>query len=312
MNYGETIRPPTPTCTGHTFIGWNKEIETTVPDKDLTYIAQWKANSYTITFNANGGEGGWSKALEYGSSLEAPIVTRFGYTFSDWSPSVPSTVPASNTTYVAQWEEAPEVEEPEPEPEPEPTPGPEPEHEPSSEPDPEPDPDTGSEPETQPEVYMKNIVILFDPRQGETPYIKKQLKRGDKIGELPMATKRGFAFNGWFTEPTGGERVDSNSTLFTSKLVYAHWRNIRAPLLMDRNHLSMNTPQEINVKISWRVDNRYSPSVGFKIKDSHGENVFTDVIDEEYQADSFSCTQYPDTTYVEIKVPPAIDLRSGT
>lgn len=297
MNYGETIIPPTPTRTGHTFIGWNKEIETTVPDKDLTYIAQWKANSYTITFNANGGEGGWSKELEYGSRLEAPIVTRFGYTFSGWSPSVPSTVPASNKTYsanwttnrytvvfdlnygdeitqpdttregyefvgwdkpipetmpaenvsyVAQWREAPEVEEPDPnpEPEPEPTPAPDPEPEPNPEPEPspdpeptptpepEPDPTPTPEPEPEPEPTptpqpdLQIFTVTFNPVGGTmvSSQTSIQVEEGQQIGILPIApNKNGYSFDGWFTEESGGTQISEQTIVTGNVTYYAHW-----------------------------------------------------------------------------------------
>ena len=43
------------------------------------------------------------KTQNYGTSLSAPTVTRTGYTFTGWTPSVPETMPASNNTYTAQW-----------------------------------------------------------------------------------------------------------------------------------------------------------------------------------------------------------------
>jgi uncharacterized repeat protein (TIGR02543 family) len=57
----------------------------------------------TITFNANGGTGGTSVLMVPGSALTAPVVTRTGYAFAGWSPSVPPTVPDTDTTYTAQW-----------------------------------------------------------------------------------------------------------------------------------------------------------------------------------------------------------------
>ena len=89
--------------TGYTFKGWSPAVVATVPASDVTYTAQWEINQYMVTFNANGGEGGWSKLMGYGASIVAPTVTRTGYTFTGWSPAVPSTVPAVNATYTAQW-----------------------------------------------------------------------------------------------------------------------------------------------------------------------------------------------------------------
>ena len=60
-------------------------------------------NQYTITFDANGGEGGITRELDYGSALNAPNVTRTGYTFNGWEPNVPASVPLGGATYTAQW-----------------------------------------------------------------------------------------------------------------------------------------------------------------------------------------------------------------
>ena len=103
-DYGSAIAAPTVTRTGYTFKGWDKEVASTVPDEDLTYVAQWEINKYNVMFDANGGVGGWSEARDYDSAIIAPAVSRVGYTFTGWSPTVPATVPAKDATYTAQWQ----------------------------------------------------------------------------------------------------------------------------------------------------------------------------------------------------------------
>ena len=99
QHYGTALSAPTVTRTGYTFTGWSPSVPSTVPAGNVTYTAQWKANQYAVTFNANGGTGGKTVTQNYGTALSAPTVTRTGYTFTGWSPSVPSTVPAGNVTY---------------------------------------------------------------------------------------------------------------------------------------------------------------------------------------------------------------------
>ena len=60
--------------------------------------------TYTITFNANGGEGGKTVTQAAEVALTAPTVTREGYDFVRWEPAVPAKTPAANTTYTAQWQ----------------------------------------------------------------------------------------------------------------------------------------------------------------------------------------------------------------
>ncbi len=95
---------------GYTFLGWNTDPGATatlgsfsVPAEDTALYAVYAIAAYTITFDANGGEGGASALMTYGEPLAAPEVTRAGYTFTGWLPAVPATVPAGNATYTAQW-----------------------------------------------------------------------------------------------------------------------------------------------------------------------------------------------------------------
>ena len=55
LDFGSSLEPPKPERVGYTHNGWNPEVPATMPPKDTEYLAQWKANEYTITFDANGG-----------------------------------------------------------------------------------------------------------------------------------------------------------------------------------------------------------------------------------------------------------------
>lgn len=60
-------------------------------------------NAYTLTFDDNGGDGGMSSSVKYDAVISAPTVTKEGFIFGGWSPQVAANMPASDTTYVAQW-----------------------------------------------------------------------------------------------------------------------------------------------------------------------------------------------------------------
>ena len=99
-----------PTQDGYVFLGWFTEAEggdevtaETVVTGDMTLYARWNAEMYQVTFAANGGVGGWSVALAYGTVIVAPAVSRTGYTFAGWNPTVAATVPVGGATYIAQW-----------------------------------------------------------------------------------------------------------------------------------------------------------------------------------------------------------------
>lgn len=73
----------------YTFTGWNPEV--VVADEDATYTAQYSATArvfYTITFNANGGEGSMEpQRFEVGvdTALNTNAFTRENYNFIGWN-----------------------------------------------------------------------------------------------------------------------------------------------------------------------------------------------------------------------------------
>lgn len=60
--------------------------------------------TYTLTVDANGGLGGFTKDYRYGQSITMPEVTRSGATLASWSVPVVATMPAKDMTYVANWQ----------------------------------------------------------------------------------------------------------------------------------------------------------------------------------------------------------------
>lgn len=83
-----------PTRTGYTFIGWtgtdlaDKTMTVVIPTGSYgnrTYTANWQANNYTITFDANGGNVNVdSQTVTFNATYTLPTPTRTGYTFAGW------------------------------------------------------------------------------------------------------------------------------------------------------------------------------------------------------------------------------------
>ena len=107
QDYGTVITAPeAPTREGYTFIGWDKEIPTTMPAENMTVTAQWEINQYTITFDTAGGSEIAPITQDYGTAITAPAnPTREGYTFIGWDTEIPTTMPAENITLKAQWKD---------------------------------------------------------------------------------------------------------------------------------------------------------------------------------------------------------------
>ena len=76
-----------------------------MPANDLTLTALWKVNSYTITFDTDGGTSIPAITQAFGTPVTVPAdPTKTGYTFVGWDIKIPATMPASNITLTAMWE----------------------------------------------------------------------------------------------------------------------------------------------------------------------------------------------------------------
>lgn len=110
--YGANITvPKAPARTGYQFLGWDKDVEMTIPDKDLTYKAQWLKMEYTLQFKTGGGTTIEPIKGNYGDKINTPEnPTRKGYIFKNWSKNgkkvdnLPTTMPAESHIYTAIWE----------------------------------------------------------------------------------------------------------------------------------------------------------------------------------------------------------------
>ena len=140
--YGTSISFPTdPTRTGYTFLGWKMSVgdastdngvktseqlykaddEVMMPAGAVTMTAQWQINTYTVTYNGNGGTIGIYTGRDDVTYKESYTIqqvpgitpTRFGYKFLGWKINGNGdtlqaggsfTMPADDVELVAQWE----------------------------------------------------------------------------------------------------------------------------------------------------------------------------------------------------------------
>ncbi len=123
-----TLSSTTPTRTDFDFLGWATSAGGTVVyhpgdsytgREDITLYAVWSVQTYTISFNANGGSGAPSamRVAKVASSVKIPATrpTRSGYIFRGWATSASSTdvsynagddyTNKSDITLYAVWEE---------------------------------------------------------------------------------------------------------------------------------------------------------------------------------------------------------------
>ena len=109
-----TLSSTIPTKVGYSFVGWSTSNDTTVEyqagaaytaDADVTLYAVWKADEYTVSYNANGGTNSpvsQTKVHDIALTLSSTIPAKSGYSFVGWSTSNDTTVEyQAGATYTA-------------------------------------------------------------------------------------------------------------------------------------------------------------------------------------------------------------------
>lgn len=87
------------------------------------------------------------------------------------------------------------------------------------------------------------FVITFDPNTGETTTNTKTVTYGQTYGDLPVPTKNGYSFSGWFTQASGGTEVKSTDTvsITANTTLYAHWEAQTIVRVVDNNSVTTYT-----------------------------------------------------------------------
>lgn len=192
---------PTSSRTGYTFKGWFTAASggtqitatTTMPASNVTYYAQWTANTYTVNYNANGGTGTTaSSSHTYGTAkaLTTNGFSKTGHTFLGWSTS-----PSATTATYTNGQSVTNLTA------------------------------TSGGTVTLYAVWKVNSYTLtFNPNGGTVSETSRKVVQGSPLGKLPVPTRPGYIFNGWFAYSYGGTQYTESSIMGSSDLtIYACW-----------------------------------------------------------------------------------------
>jgi uncharacterized repeat protein (TIGR02543 family) len=173
---------------------------------DTTLYAKWTVNSYTVTFDKQGGAGGNDTVVAtYDASMPtATAPTRTGYTFGGYY----SATNGAGTQYytgamagVGTWNVAVDTT-----------------------------------------LYAKwtanSYTVTFNANGGGTPSpTNKVVSYDSAFGTLATVSRTGYNFNGWFTAASGGSQVTSGSlnTVPANQTLYAQWTAITYVVSYDPN-----------------------------------------------------------------------------
>ncbi|GHU70525.1 hypothetical protein FACS189450_05120 [Spirochaetia bacterium] len=211
--------PIPPVRTGYTFGGWNTAANgsgtvfdaTTTVMADITLYAKWTANTYTVTFDKNGGDtdaSPTSNTTTYGGTVSLPTQpTKTGYTFGGWYKSTDggvtlgteftaTTTVTANITVYAKW-------------------------------------------------TVNTYTVTFDKQSGTGGTDSVTASYGAAMPGATAPSRTGYAFGGYWTAVNGGGTQYYTDTmvsarnwdLTTATTLYAKWENrvltVTAPLFSD-------------------------------------------------------------------------------
>ena len=220
VKYGsKASRPTDPTRAGHTFQGWytsrdggaRYDFNQTVTG-DVTLYAHWSVNSYTLTFDGNGGKPSEaSRTVAYGGQYGSlPTATRTGYAFQGWytardggtkvSPS--TTMGAADTTLYARWS-------------------------------------------------VNSYTVSFDSDGGSNVPAQK-VRYGSKASRPADPTRAGHTFQGWYTSRDGGSKYDFGTAVTGDVTLHAHWAKEPAALRRLSGATRYDTMERIVGAGGWR------------------------------------------------------------
>jgi uncharacterized repeat protein (TIGR02543 family) len=118
LRFNEDVDLPEVQKIGHRFDNWFLDESLTrlsnvnkMPAKNITLYAGWIVNTYTITFETNGGSAIQPITLNYGFPLNVPQTNKTGHSLGAWYRDVlltqpyniPTTMPAESVTLYAKW-----------------------------------------------------------------------------------------------------------------------------------------------------------------------------------------------------------------
>ncbi len=186
--------------TGYAFAGWSTGTQTYDDEEEVSNLtdrkdgyvlltAQWTANTYEVTFNANGGTvSPESTMVTFGGTYpKLPVPTREGYTFIGWFTAAAGGTQVTATTTVS----------------------------------------TAKDHTLYAQWSVNGVVVTFDyaGADGNNATLSTTVQFGSPYGNLPEPTRTGYTFDGWFTAKEGGSMVTSKTPLENSAphTLYAHW-----------------------------------------------------------------------------------------
>ena len=77
--------------------------------------------------------------------------------------------------------------------------------------------------------------VTFDANGGTVSPTSRDVSKGEEVGSLPLPTRSGFTFNGWYTAKSGGRKLTTFETVNENVTFYAQWTVKQYKLTFNAN-----------------------------------------------------------------------------
>ena len=254
-----------PNKNGYVFDGWyteknmNTKITATdvlVTEGDKHAYAKWTIDHFQLTVDPNGGV--WTDEnqeyrtpqeyrLDYQSTKEIKIPSRVGYAFTTWNyvgnqTDSKMSSMISDATFTMGYEDI-----------------------------------------TLKALWEANkYTIVFEPQGGSVTDNHKTVTYDELYGSLPVATKEGYTFEGWYTDKTNGEKVLDTDIVKVTKTTTLYARYTQNEYIVTYDAVGGNL-KELEKTVTY--DNKYGeltePTMtGYTFKGWYLDAAYNNKVDE--------------------------------
>ena len=105
-------------------------------------------------------------------------------------------------------------------------------------------------------VNPKMYTINFNTHGGSS-VDSMDVEENTTINPLPATTYEGYLFDGWFTEETGGERLETTTPITTGRTYHAHWTKSVSLAQISPSSITLYRGQNTTITVS-NVEEEYT------------------------------------------------------
>ena len=112
---------------------------------------------------------------------------------------------------------------------------------------------SGEGPKIEYYAATSKLTVTFDANGGTADKSSVMKDKNATVGTLPGATRKGFAFKGWFTDKSGGTQITEKTKVTKNVTYYAQWAANKYTIKFDDNGGKGSAPADIKATYNKEV-----------------------------------------------------------